>query len=201
MIPLAQLRSDPRIARLESALASRSPSETLAPAARRAAVAILIRLGAQDEPEVFFIQRAIYEGDPWSGHIAFPGGREEPGDVNLLATAMRETSEETGFRLSENAIHIGTLDDLHPRVVRLPAVVVRPFVFLMPEPQDAVLSLEVADCFWVPLSVLFDRSVWRDTAVRAGSIEMSRFAFHHKGYVVWGMTERILSDLLRLVDP
>jgi hypothetical protein len=68
----------------------------------------------------------------------------------------------------------------------------------MPAPPDPVLSLEVADSFWVPLSVLLDRSVWRDTTVSAGGIEMSRFAFHHQGYVVWGMTERILSGLVEL---
>jgi hypothetical protein len=68
----------------------------------------------------------------------------------------------------------------------------------MPAPPEPVHSLEVADSFWVPLSVLLDRSVWRDTTVNAAGVEMSRFAFHHRGYVVWGMTERILSRLVEL---
>ena len=198
MTSLAKLRSDPRIARLESALASRTCVEVDAPSARRAAVAILIRLGANDEPEIFFIQRAIYESDPWSGQIAFPGGREEPGDSSLEYTAARETFEETEFDLGSDATMIGVLDDLRPRTVRLPDVVVRPFVFLMPDPPEPAPSHEVADSFWVPLSVLFDRSVWRDTTVTAGGMEMSRFAFHHQGYVVWGMTERVLSGLMSL---
>lgn len=168
------------------------------PVARRASVAILIRLGAADEPEIFFIQRSNYESDPWSGQIAFPGGREEPGDDGLLGTAVREAFEETAFDLRTDATLIGVLDDLRPRAVRLPAVVVRPYVFLMPDPPVATLSHEAADSFWVPLSVLLDRSVWRDTTVTAGGMEMSRFAFHHEGYVVWGMTERILSGLLEL---
>jgi 8-oxo-dGTP pyrophosphatase MutT (NUDIX family) len=196
---LDRLRADPHIARLESALQSRHTVELDDPAARRAAVAILIRLGENDEPELFFIQRALYEGDPWSGHIAFPGGREEPGDASPLDTAVRETFEETGFDLRESALLLGALDDLYPRAVRLPAVVVRPFVFLVPEIEEPVLSLEVAESFWVPLGVLLDRSVWHDTTVRAGDVEMSRFAFHHRGYVVWGMTERILSGLLELL--
>ena len=198
MTSLAELRRDPRIARLESALTSRQATEVHDPGARRAAVAILIRLGPDGEPEIFFIQRAVYEGDPWSGQIAFPGGREEPEDATPVDTAMRETLEETGIDLRREATLAGVLDDIHPRAVRLPAVVVRPFVFLLPNPPEPFLSPEVADSFWVPLSVVLDRSVWRDTTVVAGGMEMSRFAFHHEGFVIWGMTERILSGLMVL---
>jgi 8-oxo-dGTP pyrophosphatase MutT (NUDIX family) len=197
---LERLHADPRIARLERALGVRSAVEVDNPVARPAAVAILIRLGEGDEPEILFIERALYDGDPWSGHIAFPGGREEIADESLLHTAMRETEEETRLNLRSDALLLGVLDDLSPRTIRLPAVVVRPFVFLMTEMREVVLTPEVADSFWVPLSVLLDRSVWRDTPVRIpGDVEISRFAFHHRGYVVWGMTERILSGLLRLM--
>lgn len=199
MKSLDRLRGDQRIARLEARLQSREPVEVDDPVARRAAVAILIRLGDRGEPEMFFIQRAEYEGDPWSGHIAYPGGRAEPGDESAMHTAMRETLEETGIDLSGHSELLGVLDDLHPRTIRLPAVVVRPFVFLVSGVAEPVLSDEVAGAFWVPLSVLLDRSVWRDTTVRAGNAEFSRFAFHHQGYVVWGMTERILSGLLDLL--
>lgn len=195
---LERLRQDERIARLEAALVSRTPIEVRDPEARRAAVAILIRLGPGGEPELFFIQRAEYEGDPWSGHVAFPGGREEPGDESLIDTAIRETLEETRIDLRIAAHAIGVLNDLDPRTIRLPHIVVRPFVFLFPDAAEPVLSEEVARAFWVPLSVLMDRSVWRDTTVKAGNVELSRFAFHHEGYVVWGMTERILSGLLEL---
>jgi len=196
---LARLRSDPRIVRLETALDSRKPLEVSDPSARRAAVAILIRTGAEESPEIFFIQRGVYESDPWSGQIAFPGGREEPGDVNLEETVVRETREETELDLRSQATLIGRLDDLRPRTVRLPNVIVRPFVYLMPEPPEPILSHEVAAAFWVPLDALLDRSVWRETSVTAGGRTMSRFAFHHEGYVVWGMTERILSELLELL--
>lgn len=197
--PLDALRTDERIRNLEASLAERSPVEVDDPVARRAAVAILIRQGHSGEAEMFFIQRAEYEGDPWSGHIAFPGGRIEPGDESLVHTALRETYEETGIELDGRSILIGVLDDLHPRTIRLPAVVVRPFVFLVADLDEPVLSPEVAGAFWVPLSVLLDRSVWKDTTVKAGNMEISRFAFHHEGYVVWGMTERILSSLLELI--
>jgi len=195
-----RLRKDARIARLEAELRARNAREVDDSVARRAAVAVLIRSGASGEPEILFIQRAEYEGDPWSGHIAFPGGRAEAGDDSLLDTAIRETLEETGIDLRRLSELAGVLDDLRPRTVRLPAVVVRPFVFLVSEACEALLSSEVAGAFWVPLSVLLDRSVWRDARVRAGDVEISRFAFHHEGYVVWGMTERILSGLLELLS-
>ena len=199
MSSLEKLRGDARVARLESALSSHRAVEVNDPEPKKAAVAILIRLGQGDEPEIFFIQRAIYEGDPWSGQIAFPGGRREPDDESLLDTAIRETLEETAMDLRSSAQMIGALDDLRPQTVHLPSIVVRPFVFLMPEAPEPVLSSEVATSFWVPLSVLLDRSVWRDTTVQARGMEMSRFAFHHQGYVVWGMTERILSGLVGLL--
>ena len=199
MSPLDRLHGDDRIARLENQLKSRTPSVVEDPVARRAAVAILIRLGNSGEPELLFIRRAEYEGDPWSGHVAFPGGREEEGDESLIDTAMRETLEEIGVDLRGTCELIGVLDDLRPRSVRLPAVVVRPYVFLVSDLPDTDLSDEVADAFWVPLPVLLDRSVWRDARVKAGDVEISRFAFHHEGYVVWGITERILSGLLALL--
>jgi 8-oxo-dGTP pyrophosphatase MutT (NUDIX family) len=193
------LRREPRVAKLLAELEAHAAIEVDDPSARRAAVAILIRLVESSEPEILFIQRAIYAGDPWSGQIAFPGGREEDGDSTLADTAIRETFEETAIDLSDCAELVGVLDDLHPRSERLPAVVVRPFVFLVAECPETLLSSEVADCFWVPLSSVLDRSVWRDATVRAGGTEMSRFAFHHRGFVIWGMTERILSGMLALL--
>lgn len=201
MRSLEKLRRDPRIARLESSLAAHQPAEVDDPSPRRAAVAILVRLGDDDEPEIFFIQRAVYEADPWSGQVAFPGGRAEPEDASLMETAIRETLEETQIDLRRSAHLLGALDDLRPMTIHLPSIMVRPFVFLLPDPPEPVLSGEVETAFWVPLSVLLDRSVWRDTTVRARGIEMSRFAFHHGGHVVWGMTERILSGLLDFLHP
>ncbi len=198
MIPLAPLPARSQIVALAEALNSRECVRVTDAAARRAGVAILIRLGAGDNLELFFIQRSEYEGDPWSGHVAFPGGREEPGDDSLYDTAARETMEETGIDIRLHGELLGTLDDIRPRTVRLPAMVVRPFVVWLSGAPEPVLSDEVANSFWVPLPVLMDRSVWRDTTVAAGGQEISRFAFHHEGYVVWGMTEVMLSGLLAI---
>lgn len=200
MTSLAALRAHPLIGRLAGALGARDSVEVEDASARGAGVAILVRVGVDGNLEMFFIQRAEYDGDPWSGQIAFPGGREEPGDESLYDTAARETFEETAIDIRLHGEVLGTLDDLRPSTITLPAVIVRPFVVLVAEAPEPVLSDEVANSFWVPLAVLMDRSVWRDTTVAAGGQEMSRFAFHHEGYVVWGMTEVMLSGLLAILE-
>jgi 8-oxo-dGTP pyrophosphatase MutT (NUDIX family) len=197
---LEKLRQHPEIARLREKLAIHQAIEADEPGVRRAAVALLLRLGAPlDEPEIFFIQRAQYETDPWSGQVAFPGGREEPDDASLFETAARETFEETAIDIRRDGEVLGRLDDLRPRIVRLPDLVVRPYVVLIGEQSDPILSDEVAACFWVPLSALREGQGWRDTIVTAGGTEFTRRAFHHAGFVVWGMTERIVSGFLTLL--
>ena len=199
MSSLDRLREHPDVARLRERIASHNPAEAEAPGVRRAAVSLILRLGDETgEPEIFFIQRAHYERDPWSGQVAFPGGREEPGDESPVYTAIRETREETGIDIGVSGEIIGQLDDLRPQTVRLPAIVVRPFVALLGEHPALVLSDEVSAGFWVPLASLRDETVWRDTIVTAQGIEFTRRAFHHGEFVVWGMTERILSHFLSL---
>jgi len=195
VIPVA-LSSHAQIRRFAESLKVSNAPDTTHHEAKRAAVAVLIRLGAAGTPEIFLIARAQYDGDPWSGQIAFPGGREEPGDESLYDTAARETLEETGIDIRTNGELLGALDDLHPLTVRLLAVIVRPFVVLVADIPQVRHSREVAKSFWVPLSSLLDHAAWRDTTVVAGGHEFSRLAFHHEGYVVWGMTERILSGLI-----
>ena len=199
MSSLDRLRQHPDIARLMERIASHKPVEANLPGVRQAAVALMLRLGDQTgEPEIFFIQRAHYETDPWSGQVAFPGGREEPGDQSSIETAIRETREETGIDIGLCGEIIGQLDDLRPQTVALPAVVVRPFVALLGDHPDPILSQEVSAGFWVPLDTLRDDTAWRDTIISARGIEFTRRAFHHSGFVVWGMTERILSHFLDL---
>jgi len=63
-----------------------------------------------------------------------------------------------------------------------------------------LLSDEVALAFWVPLEGLRHAGSWRETTVLARGVQMDRRAFHHQGHVIWGMTERILAQLLALLD-
>ncbi len=151
-------------------------------------------------PELLFIRRADYPGDPWSGQVAFPGGREETGDASLANTAIRETREETGLDLDRDGTVIGTLDDLRPTTTNLPDIIVRPYVVLLKQVRELLLSGEVAMAFWVPLESLRQGESWRDTTVLARGVQMNRRAFHHEGHVIWGMTERILAQLLALLE-
>lgn len=195
------LATHPDIVKLRAALKSHSAvGADKEDGIRRAAVALIIRAGDNGAPELLFIKRSEYPADPWSGQVAFPGGREEAGDPTLTDTAIRETREETGIDLVRDATVIGTLDDLRPQTVRLPAVIVRPYVVLLNRFEPLVLSDEVALAFWVPLQSLKDTSLWRDTAVQARGVQLSMRGFHHQGHVIWGMTERILAQFLTLLD-
>jgi 8-oxo-dGTP pyrophosphatase MutT (NUDIX family) len=195
------LAAHPDIVKLRAALESHKPvGADNEDGIRRAAVALIIRAGDNGAPELLFIKRSEYPADPWSGQVAFPGGREEASDPTLTDTAIRETREETGIDLVRDATLIGTLDDLRPQTVRLPAVIVRPYVVLLNRFEPLVLSDEVALAFWVPLQSLKDASLWRDTTVLARGVQLSMRGFHHQGHVIWGMTERILAQFLTLLD-
>src|SRR6185369_10593940 len=152
---LDALLAHPDIARLARALAQ-TPGVTVAdePNRRWAAIALTIRLGGAGEPELLMIKRADHEGDPWSGHIAVPGGRMDPDDADLAFTAMRETLEETGIDLEKSGQVLGTLDDLAPRTPYLPPITIRPFVVAASGRLDVTPSVEVASYFWVPLSAI-----------------------------------------------
>ena len=200
-VGLEVLLAHPDIVKLRSALEShRGARADKEEGVRRAAVALIFRAGENGAPELLFIKRAEYPADPWSGQIAFPGGREEAADPTLADTAIRETREETGIDLVSDGTVIGTLDDLRPQTVRLPAVIVRPYVVLLNRFEPLVLSDEVALAFWIPLEAFKDAPSWQDTDVLARGVQMNRRAFHHQGQVIWGMTERILAQLLALLD-
>jgi 8-oxo-dGTP pyrophosphatase MutT (NUDIX family) len=200
-VDLAVLLAHPDIVKLRSALEShRGVRAEKEEGVRRAAVALIFRAGADGAPELLFIKRAEYPADPWSGQIAFPGGREESADPTLADTAIRETREETGIDLVRDGTVLGTLDDLRPQTVRLPAVIVRPYVVVLNRFEPLLLSDEVALAFWVPLDAFKDAPSWQDTNVLARGVQMNRRAFHHQGHVIWGMTERILAQLLALLD-
>jgi len=197
---ISALLSNPTIARLQAQLCDRTPVEVSEEGVRRAAVALIFRAGEEERPELLFIKRAEYPGDPWSGQVAFPGGREESIDASLVETAIRETREETGIDLTRDGKVIGVLDDLYPRSVRLPRISVRPFVFVIDGAAALTLSSEVALAFWIPFGSLAHTDAWREDTVFARGIQINARVFRHQDHVIWGMTERILAQLLRLVD-
>ena len=187
---------------LERRLAEPPPVEVDdAPRARRAAVALVLRPDARDDLELLFIKRAEFAGDPWSGQIAFPGGRHEPQDASLRETAIRETREELGLDLALHGRVLGTLDDLYPRTPVLPPILVRPYVFLAAPVAPLAPSHEVALAFWVPLAALAAPEASVLSTVRPRGAEMLVSSVVHGGHTIWGMTERMLRELLARYAP
>lgn len=190
---------DPRFEALRAALARRPPL-TAPPgaAAARAAVALLLR-EAGTELELLLIRRAEREGDPWSGHMALPGGRAAPEDAGLAATAARETREEVGIDVEAGGRLLGALDDLVPRSERLPGIVVSPYVFAVPPDARATPNHEVQAALWVAVGELLDPAAAVEYLHEMGDGTTLPFpALGARGNVVWGMTHRILTGFLEL---
>ncbi|HUI70718.1 MAG TPA: CoA pyrophosphatase [Spirochaetia bacterium] len=169
----------------------------------QAAVTLLLRPvgGEAAEAEILFIKRALRAGDPWSGHLAFPGGRAEEQDATLLEVAMREAAEEVAIDARQGGRLLGRLPTLRPLSVRIPSIAVTPFVALappgaVPRPQPD----EVQEVFWMPLATL--RRNGRSAMVRWVTAEGTRelSAFPSPKGPIWGITERILSQFLALIE-
>jgi 8-oxo-dGTP pyrophosphatase MutT (NUDIX family) len=197
----------PDVRRLQAALAARPgiPIDASDGLRRLAAIALVLRPGTGPaeaaDPELLMIKRAEAEGDPWSGHVACPGGRMEPGDHDLEQTAIRETWEETGVDLARDGKVLGALDDVSPRTPTLPPIIVRPYVAVVKPELEIVQSSEVAEAFWVPLAALRERAAWGTAMVPIrGSGERQVAAFRHGAYTVWGLTERVLRQFLAYLE-
>jgi 8-oxo-dGTP pyrophosphatase MutT (NUDIX family) len=168
--------------------------------AQHAAVALILRAEPQSA-EVLAIHRSERDGDPWSGHMAFPGGRQHPEDRDLYATASRETFEEVGIDLEENGEPLGCLDELcaigHGRRLDL---VISPYVYLLRGPVAPVLDpREVQNALWVPLATLRQPSTKGSYRYEINGLETYHEAFVYEGYVIWGLTYRILQRFLEVV--
>ena len=185
------------LAAVRRALAGHQPQPAAAAGARPAAVSLVL-LDGPAGAEILLIKRAERAGDPWSGQIAFPGGRQDPEDRDLLATAVRETREETGVELA-SAERLAVLDDLAPRTSTLPPVVVRPFVFGLPRRPELTINAEVQRAFWVPLARFSEPGVRSDVTLTLSGSERTLPAYRLGEDVVWGMTERILTPLIHTI--
>jgi 8-oxo-dGTP pyrophosphatase MutT (NUDIX family) len=195
---------DPRFLRVRRALEiTRPPEEGADPVGggegrMRAAVALVLRGGP--DLDLLLIKRAVSERDPWSGHMAFPGGRLDPSDASLLDTAVRETREETGILLDPAGRLLGSLDPVSPSTRRLPPLVIAPFVFGAEAGVEAVPEpLEVERTLWVPLAELRDPAVRRVVPIPMPGGEIPFPAFVLGEHVIWGLTYRILDRFLQVV--
>ena len=175
------------------AVRKHSPTVLPDPGGRAAAATALVLADIDTGPEILFIERATRPGDRWSGQMALPGGRRDPVDADLAATAVRETAEETGLTLTGDPV--GRLDDVGSGGLRRGTVAT--FVHtVVGRPATTPEVREVAACVWIPLGHLLDPT--NTVRYRYGAI--GPFAgVEHDGRTVWGLTHGILTGFARIL--
>jgi 8-oxo-dGTP pyrophosphatase MutT (NUDIX family) len=149
--------------------------------------------------DLLLIRRAVHERDPWSGNMAFPGGRVEPEDEGPLAAALRETVEEVGLPLRRDSL-LGQLDDLMA-VGGRPGLVVRPFVFTLDDVRPPLTpNEEVAGVHWWPLPMLLSNEGRTTMLWTRADATMTLPCVDFEGQRLWGLTLHMVDDLLHRLD-
>jgi 8-oxo-dGTP pyrophosphatase MutT (NUDIX family) len=186
---------------LQLALAGTVGPRATSPAGTpRAAVAAIFADGDGDG-ELLFIERASRAGDPWSGHMGFPGGRAEPSDVDSYHTAERETREEVGLDLVASAKRLGSLLELDGgRASRRTIIVAAHCYWLVGERPELRPNHEVADVVWVPLATLLDPDRHIDYQYPPSGLTFPGIQLDRPNQVIWGLTLRLLGDLFERLD-
>lgn len=168
---------------------------------RQSAVGIYLSDHLDDRVSVLMIKRAEREGDPWSGHMAFPGGRKDPSDRDTLVTARRETREEVGFDARRHARRIGRLSDIEARARQgvVDGMIVTPYVFRLHSVPELVPNEEVTEALWVPLAFLADRDnrqkmQWNRREQPEIPVELPCYLFN--GRCIWGLSLMMLDELM-----
>ncbi len=197
-IHVAILAGMATVRHIQSALQGHSP--LLLDGNSRAAVAMVLRereLG----PEVLLIERSTKADDPWSGHMAFPGGRLDPGET-VEQAARRETHEEVGLSLHD-AEPLGRLDDLTGRRAGASmGLIISAFVFQHHgETPLVVQEAEVAEALWVPISHLSapDRHIHKPFHGTGGMAFPGIVVGNPDRHIVWGLTYRFIEVFHRAV--
>ncbi len=180
---------------LARALSARAPLRVPGDAPR-AAVALILREGAEAGPELLFIRRAEHEKDPWSGHMGFPGGRSEPHDADSAATAVRETREETGLDLAGEGERLGALDEVTALARGRPVdLVIAPFVFRLHRRLEGAPSHEVVSLHWLPLERLMAPGTRSTLQYQYEETVLELPCLRIDGLVIWGLTHRMFESL------
>jgi 8-oxo-dGTP pyrophosphatase MutT (NUDIX family) len=181
---------------VRAAIAVRPEARVSDAVGSRAAVAVVLREGAAGL-DVLFMRRAEHPEDPWSGQMSFPGGRAEKGDADLVATAVRETLEETGIDLARDADLLGPLDEVRAMARLRPMdLTIAPFVFRLRRAVEPALSAEVRSLHWLPLEELV-RPDLRSTMEYAHLETRLTFpCLRVQDLEIWGLTYRMFLGLL-----
>lgn len=186
------------IAEVEARLAASSPWFDPNPAKMEAAVALVLR-EVEGDVEALFIRRAEHDGDPWSGDLAFPGGRIDPTDADGRAAAVRETMEELALDLSVGR-PIGRISDVlgHAESIRVSA-----YVYAIEGDPPLRPNYEIREAFWSPLSHSDDpaRQEMRDFTYmdHTSSMPTIRLMDDSRAPVLWGITYKFMDDFMGVI--
>lgn len=173
------------------------PAEGAIPV-RPAAVLVLIAPDAAGAARVVLIERTSYDGHH-SGEVSFPGGAAEPGDADLVATALREASEEIG--LGPDGIGLRVIGRLEPFWIPVSNFRVNPIVAIAdrlqpwtPDAREVKRVIEAPISAFLPDAPIqtLERTV-REWRIRYGAYAIPEIA--DDGPAVWGATARILGQL------
>lgn len=188
------------VARIRAAMASFRPQLLPHQAdMKKAAVAAIVRDGSGGA-ELLFIHRAEHPHDPWSGQMAFPGGRMDPLDADETAAAIRETGEELGLDLAAIGEPLGRLSDVAAVSRGRPlSLVIVPYVFAVRGDPVLVLNHEVAEALWVPLGYLADLDNRSTLDWKLGSLTIPLPCYRFRDKVIWGLTFGMVDELLSIV--
>jgi 8-oxo-dGTP pyrophosphatase MutT (NUDIX family) len=166
----------------------------------QAAVAMILAEGENDL-DVCFIRRAERRGDPWSGQVAFPGGRAGPSDPNASAVAERETFEEIGLELKTDHL-IGPLPVRS--IERQELALLSPFVYFVGAAARATATVrerhEVDSVFWVPLHHLFDEAAATELEYPLLGTRTRFPGIRYGDHVIWGLTLRVLESFAEIMQ-
>lgn len=129
------------------------------------------------------------------GQISFPGGAYQKGDRALVATALRECTEEIGLMPDEVEV-LGELDDT---VSRTSNYIISPFVAVISWPHQLKVDREeVEEIIEVPIQALLDEArLHQETEIVNGE-EVTSYFYHYEGRIIWGATARILNQFLNI---
>ncbi|MGK5094200.1 CoA pyrophosphatase [Deltaproteobacteria bacterium TL4] len=166
---------------------------------KRSSVTVLLKDDPEWETCVLLMKRATRRGDPWSGHMSFPGGRVDPEDAMPFDAAIRETEEEIGMNLKTHATYLGRLSDVFTRAHQWPGMmIVTPFVFQMTHSVSFQLNHEVAETLWVPLSFLANSKNRKKMYWKMGYVQWKLPCYFYQDRRIWGLTLIMLDELVAL---
>ena len=187
----------PSLEDITQALAARTPVVIPVEGKAQAGVAVVLR-DAPDGPSVLFIERARREGDPWSGHMAFPGGRVGPTDAHSRAAAERETHEEVGLPLA-GAEYLGRLDDRQGNPRTHPALLISAYVYAVEDPLELSPNHEVESAFWFPVRELLSPARLVPYTARPEIDFPGILVGEPDRHIVWGLTYSFLEGFFSVV--